>query len=267
MPRTLLVPLDGTEAAERALPIAARFGERLEAGIVLVVAQPDGDSPLAWLDAAQAKIGVSGVRTEVVRSLSVADGLRAVGDDADDPAICMATHAHGPLGQVVFGSVAEEVVRSLDMPAVLVGPGCTATPRLDGPLVVCLDGSEASAAIVPVARDWARALSTGIVLVHVFHPLDVATAVAPEQVVGPVAAQLEGDVDVDVRVVRGRSPALTIAGLAEEVDAALVVLATHSRAGLPRAVLGSVTMALVHECACPALVVRPALLDLPPHDA
>jgi nucleotide-binding universal stress UspA family protein len=263
MPKTLLVPLDGTEGAERALPVAARFGERLDADIVLVGAQLDGESPIEWLDAAKAKVGVRGVHTEIVLSASVADGLSAVADDTNEPVICMATHARGALGRVLFGSVAEEVVRRLDIPALLVGPACRPVPRLDGPLIVCFDGSATSAAVVPAARDWARALSTRVVLVHVFHPLDVETAVAPEEVVGAVAAELASEIDVDVQVVRGYSPALTIAGLVDELDPVLVALATHGRTGMPRAALGSVAIAIVRDSPCPALVVRPAPAEFP----
>ena len=65
----------------------------------------------------------------------------------------------------------------------LVGPECSPTVRLEGPLLVCIDGSAESNAIVPTARDWALALGTRVVLVHVFHPLDVETATGPEVVV------------------------------------------------------------------------------------
>jgi len=37
-PKTLVVPLDGSEFAERALPIATTLAERLDAGLLLVSA-------------------------------------------------------------------------------------------------------------------------------------------------------------------------------------------------------------------------------------
>jgi nucleotide-binding universal stress UspA family protein len=260
MPKTLLVPLDGTPCSDRALPVAEQLAERLDADTVVITADlnDDGAVPEPQLRDVRPVPGHS-VRVEVVRSLTVPDAVRAVADDANDPVICMATHARSMLGHALFGSVAEEIVRGLAVPAVLVGPASDTTLRASGPLLVCHDGSMASDAIVPVARDWAHALGTNIVLAHVFHPLDVETAVDPEAVVGEAEARLAVDVDVDRRVVRGYSPAGTIVALVDDLEPTLVALATHGRTGMARAALGSVAMAVVRRSQCPALVVRPEL--------
>jgi nucleotide-binding universal stress UspA family protein len=256
MPKTLLVPLDGTPCSERALPVAEQLADRFDADTVVITADLGGDG---------AAPGVAvpppgrNRHVEVVRSLTVADAVRAVAADSNDPALCMATHARTMVGHALFGSVAEDVVRGLELPAVLVGPASATTIRESGPLLVCHDGSVASDAIVPVARDWAHALRTNIVLAHVFHPRDVATAVDPEAVVGEAAARLAVDVDVDVRVVRGYSPAGTIVALVEDLEPVLVALTTHGRTGMARVALGSVAMAVVRRSLRPALVVRPAL--------
>ena len=41
-------------------------------------------------------------RAEVVRSLTVPDAVRAVADDSNDPAVCMATHTWGLQLKVVI---------------------------------------------------------------------------------------------------------------------------------------------------------------------
>jgi nucleotide-binding universal stress UspA family protein len=45
--------------------------------------------------------------------------------------------------------------------------------------------------------------------------------------------------------------------VAEEIDADLIVIATHGRKGLGRAVLGSVTERVIRDAPCPVLVVKP----------
>jgi nucleotide-binding universal stress UspA family protein len=259
MPKTLLVPLDGSLDAERALPVAQALAARFGADIVLVDAQLNVEVPSDAIEAAKASVHAQGARVEIVRSVSVRAALRAVADDANEPIVCMATHARAGLGHALFGSVAEDVVRGLEIPAVLVGPTCSPTVRLEGPLLVCIDGSAKSNAIVPIAREWALALGARVVLVHVFHPLDVATATRPEMVVAAAVEQFGSDVDVETRVVRGYSPVITIGALIDDLEPALVALATHGRTGLARAALGSVATAVVRHSACPALVVRPAL--------
>lgn len=261
MPKTLLVPLDGSLDAERALPVAEALADRFDADIVLMAAQLDGEVPTDRIETAMISVHAHGARVEIVRSVSVPDALRAVADDASEPIVCMATHARAGLGHALFGSVAEDVVRGLEIPAVLVGPACSPAVRLEGPLLVCIDGSAESNVIVPIARDWALALGTGVVLVHVFHPLDVETATGPEVVVAAAVEELGPDVEVETRVIRGYSPASTIRALIEDLEPMLVALATRGRTGLARAALGSVATAVVRHSACPALVVRPALGD------
>jgi nucleotide-binding universal stress UspA family protein len=263
MPKTVLVPLDGTPCSKRALPVAEQLADRFDADTVVIAADLAHAEPASEVDAAGNGLPLPrrNLRVEVVQSLTVADAVRAVADDSNDPVVCMATHARTMVGHALFGSVAEEVVRGLDGPAVLVGPASGTTLRQGGPLLVCHDGSTASDAIVAIARDWAHALRTNIALVHVFHPLDVETAVDPEAVVGAAASQLAVDLDVDVRVVRGYSPAGTIVGLVDEIQPVLVALTTHGRTGLARVALGSVAMAVVRRSSCPALVVRPPLTE------
>ncbi len=213
MPKTVLVPLDGTTAAMRAIPIAVVLADRFDADVRLIAAQVPGEAIRTdWLDDTLAHTHSQGARAEAVWSTSVADAVRALADDANDPIVCMATHARTRLGHALFGSVAEDVVRALTIPAVLAGPKCRESWPAEGPLLVCLDGSEAADTIIPIADVWAVALGTRVVLLHVFHPLDVETATKPAAVVGPAAERLAAHVEVDMRVVRGRHPAGTIIG-------------------------------------------------------
>ena len=115
-------------------------------------------------------------RTEVVRSDSVADAVRVVAEETNDPVVCMATHAWTALGHALFGSVAEDVVRALAVPVVLVGPECSPTLRLEGPLLVCVDGSVASNAIRVDRPRLGPGAGNVVVLVNVFHPSYVETA-------------------------------------------------------------------------------------------
>jgi nucleotide-binding universal stress UspA family protein len=51
-------------------------------------------------------------------------------------------------------------------------------------------------------------------------------------------------------------PANEIVTLAAEIDADLIVVGTHGRRGLPRAILGSVAEKVVRTAGCPVFVVR-----------
>jgi len=260
MTKTLLVPLDGSDAALRALPVAGRLSRLLDADVTLVAAELPGspESPdRDWLAGLVPKIGVRGARLEIVRGLEVADALGALAADVLEPVVCMATHARAPIGRAWFGSVAEDVLRTLTLPVVLVGPRFDAAWKAHGPLVVAVDGSDAAYAALGVALEWDRTLERGVTLVHVAHPLDVD--LVPDAVLDTAKRRYPG-VAMDASVVRSREPEWEIVDFARGLDASLVVCASHGRSGARRLVMGSVAMGVVHRASCPVLVHRPVAL-------
>jgi len=62
---------------------------------------------------------------------------------------------------------------------------------------------------------------------------------------------------------RAYSPAQEIAQLAADLGADLVVIGTHGRRGVSRALLGSVAETTVRYAPCPVLVVRPKAVPAP----
>lgn len=72
-----------------------------------------------------------------------------------------------------------------------------------------------------------------------------------------LAAAVDEPAAIDQRVVEG-FPARAILETAIEVDADLITIGTHGRAGWRRALLGSVAEQVLHESKCPVLTVTPA---------
>lgn len=258
--RTLLVPLDGTDDSERAVPIARRLAPAIDADVVVVAAELP-TSPTAptqtWIDEMAAQIRPREARTAIVSSLDVADALTAVAGDELDPLVCMATHARAPMGYVWFGSVAESVLRELPYPIVLVGPRCDSRWEPRGPIVACLDGSSAALETLEYAVELDRTLRVGITLVHVAHPLD--TDLVPDTVLEAATKRFPGT-EFQESVLRSREPEWEIVDHARRVDASVVACSTHGRTGLQRVLIGSVAMGVVRRAACPVLVRRAANL-------
>jgi len=171
----------------------------------------------------------------------------------------MSTHARGVVGTAALGNVAEHVVREVGVPVLLVGPHCAEAPFEHGPVVVCHDGSPAADAILEPARVWARGLDAPIVLVHVYHPLDTATADDPQSVINPALASLGRGARAEV--IAGSFAAGAIRNLAHELDASMIALSTHGHRGLSRVVMGSVASWVTREGPCPVLAVRPRYFE------
>jgi nucleotide-binding universal stress UspA family protein len=69
------------------------------------------------------------------------------------------------------------------------------------------------------------------------------------------AARLPG-LECTCHVKLSEHPAQAIVGLADEVGADLIAMATHGRSGVSRLVLGSVTASVIHDSGRPVLVRR-----------
>lgn len=135
-------------------------------------------------------------------------------------------------------------------------------------VVLALDGSETSRRALEPAQKIAQALGAELDVLYVVESPLVQADRAPV-LVGDFrqgrhwkenlsSAYLEGHWDeipgATVYVGFGR-PAREIVRFAAERDATLIVLATHGRTGLPRAVLGSVAEECVRNSHVPVLVI------------
>jgi nucleotide-binding universal stress UspA family protein len=136
-------------------------------------------------------------------------------------------------------------------------------------VLIALDGSAIAAHALETGLALAQALGAEVAVVHV---LDPKQALAPE--VGVPAATLmaqakrDGQALLTTAAARIAGPAapwqfLREGKLADEVVAAarewtadLIVLGTHGRSGVARAVLGSTAEAVLRHAPCPVVVVR-----------
>jgi nucleotide-binding universal stress UspA family protein len=176
--------------------------------------------------------------------------------------IVMATRKTSALDRWFNGSVTFEVVRSTDVPVLVVPPGW------EGPLVrhasvrilVPLDGSAlAEHALLPAAR-LAEAMPTELILLRVAPDDDTAAREYLARVATRVEAILDGR-PVTPQVVAGHpTQAILEAAVEREVD--VIAMATRGHSGIARAVLGSTATAILEQSATPLLVLGPhALLE------
>ncbi|HSJ54330.1 MAG TPA: universal stress protein [Anaerolineae bacterium] len=195
MATRILVPLDGSELAEQAIPCATMLAGGLPAELVLfraVAIEPD----------AQDALGKAGMKAEtvLVRLATEAEDylrsqvleLRAMGLSAqygfrEGPAaesildyatgagidyIVMATHGYSGFKRWTHGSVAERVLQAAQVPLLLVRPGArraevSREAALCRRILVPLDGSRLAERILPVVSSVARALDSELILFQV----------------------------------------------------------------------------------------------------
>jgi nucleotide-binding universal stress UspA family protein len=122
---TIVVPLDSSAYSERALPVATALAQRAGGRLLLVSVQDHGPlHPREYLDEIAASPRPVPVETVGISNMLAADAIAQVVGESDDRIVCMTSHGRGGLRWGLIGSVAEEVVRRADRPALLVGRHC-----------------------------------------------------------------------------------------------------------------------------------------------
>jgi len=143
-------------------------------------------------------------------------------------------------------------------------------------ILVPTDFGETSEHAVQYALELARALGSEIVLLHAFEipavgfpdGALVATAEMTNRVLEGAQVGLDRQVSqyegegVEISTVIKQGDAWrSINAAAEELGADLIVMGTHGRRALPRALLGSVAEKVVRTARCPVLTVHRESID------
>ncbi len=287
----ILVPLDGSTRAERALPIARRLALALDRPLLLariiplvsaLVAAPgapiepsvyqqlmddESDEAHEYL-ARQAKAlrrQAVTVETVVTRG-DPATSLLAFCAERPVGLIVMTTHGRTGLARAALGSVADHLVRASLLP-VLMTPAAKdrddlAFDRALNQLVIPLDGSPLAEAAISVAMALAGAVTHTITLLQVIsYTADASERLAVDRYLAEQAQSMREslagrDCQIATAIREGVVPSEKIIQFADDGDC-LIVMATHGRGGVSRLVLGSVAAEVIHRSHLPVLVARP----------
>ena len=286
--KTILVPLDGSALADRAAPFAVTIATRAGWSLLLLravntLSVPTEAAGLAMkreaqeaLDAVATALAADGlnVTTRVVDRQAESAILEATTDE-DVSLVVMSTHGRGGLGRFIYGSVADTVLRYAPVPVLTVPPhGLDAwPPDQQIKILVPLDGSASSKAALAPACELADVLGGSLVLASVvtFPTYSMYaegyTFVEPDpndnlliqtrHYLEEIAAELRTDArPVEVHARYG-TPYFGVMTIARDYGVGLIVMATHGRGGMTRALLGSVATATIRQTGVPIMLVRP----------
>ena len=292
--KTVIVPLDGSELSQHAVSLATTLARARRGSITLVhvVDEPAfSDLPPAmtvedranaeqYLAFVAASIG-EGVKVETrILTGNPTEELLRFADRTPEAMIAMSSHGRGGFGRVMFGSVADKVIRGSKVPVALVRDEHSVRNENLRTILVPLDGSPLSETALPYATELAAGTGATLALVRVIDPFWQAAFVAevPESVylsqqqiekleeqsraearaaLDAMATQLRSDGLRVVWEVRSGRPADEIARVAETTDADLILISTHGRGGFRRWAFGSVTNELLHRGTTPILAIPP----------
>jgi nucleotide-binding universal stress UspA family protein len=299
--RSVLVPVDGSPLAEQAIACAVGIAQRSRSQVRLALvhrelpsvmaADPQAYSQIRLLSRSSESDYLRGLSVRVQEQLghrlssvalegppgpALAEYVRDSGVDL----VVMTTHGRGGLRRAWLGSVADELIRTLDVP-VLALRGQENAPLTEPAgipqILVPLDGSPLAEAALDPAMRMAHLWQSPLTLLRVVHPVLLSTdsaslvpGVYDEVLTRKDCDAAQADLERKVEVLReqglqakalvligGGAAAVSILDLARPERVGLIVLATHGRGGLRRVALGSVADKLVRAAAVPVLVIRP----------
>jgi nucleotide-binding universal stress UspA family protein len=293
----ILVPIDGSQTAGRAVGVAIGLGLRHRAELVFCTsvnhavataecATPYGAiNPLPLLEVldenardvvldAKKRAQDAGVSA----STALLDGppssaIVTYAESRPFDAIVMGTQGKHGLERVLLGSTAEGVLRSTTIPTFVVHPGADVQTPVFRRILVAVDDSEPSAAACAFTYRLASVDDSRLLLCNVVESAVLSdNARLPGYGMTPFAEHLRGGqrsldkageearangIDVDTVKVEGQ-PVDQLLWAAQSLGADLIAIGTHGRRGLKRLIIGSVAEGVVRRSPIPVVVVRVA---------
>ena len=185
--KRILVPLDGSNLAEKVLPFTISLAQQLRATLILFhVVEKDAPDEIHGQrhlrEASEAKAYLDEVAeqfasTEVsiikdvheFQDVGVAQTIRNHAIELDADLVVMCAHGSGGLRDMFFGSIAQQVIRQGNTPLLFIRPeivtGEEARPLRR--ILVPLDGSKAHEEAIPVAAYLAKKYKAAIHLLTI----------------------------------------------------------------------------------------------------
>ena len=264
MVQHLIVPVDGSDASWRAAAVAVALARRGDASvdiIEVVFDQHDVQEAEARLVERLDQHDTSGVEVTTHVHVAAESVAQAIGNEVEqhpEVTVVLASHGRGR-SAALLGSVTEELLERIFGPVLVVGPHVTHS-GLDGPIIVTVDGSQASESVLPLAAAWGIELGSEPWIIEVADPdIGVAGDVNESAYPARLARNLarSSGHPVHFEVLHGKHVHDEIADFARSIDAAMIVASTRGRTGMSRFVIGSTAAAIVRHAPCPVLLVRP----------
>jgi nucleotide-binding universal stress UspA family protein len=293
----ILVPLDGSQLAERALVSAYALSQSGQGEVLLLrVATPEkifvpevhmpGSHGILWPEQSielcrnEAREYLETIRSFAPAGLKLSakvmdDGVpEAINDLAAAERvdlIAISSHGYSGITRLALGSVAEKVLRSAPCPVLVV--------RSNRPLrraLIALDGSALSEQALEPGLALAAALHCEVTLLRGVPQIPRDDILRLEGIESGLGLRLEGEIEGEAdaylegriaartsrvtdiqRIVSEEPAALAILRYAEIHAIDLIVMSTHGRSGLRRWVYGSVTEKVMRGAGCSMLIIRP----------
>ena len=284
----ILVPLDGSNLAELAIPYAEELAVAFNSEVILLYVSESRESQYRHMYQLYIKEVAGQVRERIKKRAQVrtivlagepAEGIINYVQRRKVGLIIMASHGRSGITAWAVGSVANKVLHATTVPVLLIKvaklPRKVAGKQLLNRILLPLDGSEAGEAAVSYVQELSKRLESEVILVGVVPTGEHVRTIGgldyilfPEQDLELVKAEAreyldkvyqrltggKGTVRVTLKV--GGDVAQEIIKFAKRANASLIAISSHGRSGIEKWVFGSIASKVVEASKTPILLVR-----------
>jgi nucleotide-binding universal stress UspA family protein len=291
----ILLPLDGSQLAEAAIPYVRHLAEQLDAEIYIVHACPSEHQYYVHMH----QIYVNSIKAGILQQISdswkankahtiqaevvVGEPIKVVFDFAKLKGInliALTTHGNSGFKPWSMGSVADKIVRGGGIPTLLIRVKEQKDMELRradiNRILAPLDSSDSSKASLPYAVTLAKKLQADITLFTIaqtayaqnlyiagsgigvnWDSVDKASEKAAVEYLQKVEDELkDSGVKIDHVSRLGVDPAFEILEMEKKGDFDMVVMATRGRSSIARWAFGSVAEKVLREGNLPILLIK-----------
>lgn len=281
--KKILVPLDGSDLAELALPYAEELATAFKSELILLYAGEASEQEYLHMHelylekmAVQTK-KIIGRVSPVVVSGKPAEAIVKYTEKNDIRLIVMASHGSSGIIPWAKGGVASKVIEGIGVPLLLIKETKrrkTKEKHLISRILLPLDGSEAGEAAITRVKELKSRLEAEVILLEVV-PLGrhirtiggIDHILYPESEIETFKAEAREYLDkVYKRLQRGKGElkveirtgqlAKEILSYAKEKRVSLIAIASHGHSGMTKWVFGSTAQKVIEDSPIPVLVVK-----------
>lgn len=282
--KKILVPLDGSDLAELALPYARELASAFNSELILLhVSEPAEKKHLHMHQLYMEK--VAGQMTKHIKKVSplIISGKPAgeivkFTEKNDIRLIVMASHGSSGIIPWVTGGIASKVIGATGVPLLLIKATKpqhkTEEKHLISRILLPLDGSEAGEAAITRVEGLKARLEAEVILLevvpegrHIRTIGGIDHILYPEQEMETFKAEAREYLDkVYKRLQRGKGElkveirsgevAKEILNYAKKKEASLIAISSHGHSGMTKWVFGSTAQKIIQDSPMPVLVVK-----------
>ena len=269
MKRTILIPMDGSESIEETILYASSMCPKSETRIVLLHVTPLVNATNASIDnvpnitTAEHELSDAGwtVESEVRMGDPVFEILK-MAILLPATMILMSTHGRSGIERIRNDSVTEQVLKQSPCPVFIlhstrIEPADKRTSNLFKRILVPLDGTDSSSAILECVERFASMHDSEVILFHdemESAEFDDKKAAIKAKLQDQSVALANSGLKVTLDMTTYKRPIREILNKIDDMNIDLVSMATHGKDGEKRALDESVTAEIVRHSNCPLLV-------------